>query len=319
LCGRRMAAYLRLRSLAMHCMRQHFMEARYYEVTPPTLVQTSCEGGSDLFSFDFFGEPAYLTQSSQLYLETVCPSVGKTFCILPSFRAEKSRTRRHLAEYTHLEAELPWITFEDLMNAMEELIVNTIERIQQLPEAKALLDFVNPDFVPPKRPFRRMSYTEAVKYCQEHNITKNDETGKPTGEHYKFGDDLPEAAERAILADINEPIFMNRFPVPLKAFYMAKCKDDPALTESVDLLLPGVGEVIGGSMRISDFDELLAAYKREGYDPSPYYWYTDQRKYGTFPHGGYGLGVERFLVYLFGDDHIRNVCLYPRYKNRCKP
>lgn len=125
--------------------------------------------------------------------------------------------------------------------------------------------------------------------------------------------------ERSILADIDEPIFMNKFPVPLKAFYMAKTKEDPTLTESVDLLLPGVGEVIGGSMRISDFDELMAAYQREKLDPSPYAYYTDQRKFGTVPHGGYGLGVERFLVYLFGDDHIRNVCLYPRYKNRCKP
>lgn len=300
-------------------MRCHFMDGRYVEVTPPTLVQTSCEGGSDLFQFDFFGEPAYLTQSSQLYLETVCPSVGRVFCILPSFRAEKSRTRRHLAEYTHLEAELPWITFEDLMNAMESLIVDTCERLLAIPEAKALMEFVNPSFTVPKRPFRRMSYTEAVKYCQEHNITKLDDTGKPTTEHYKFGEDLPEGAERAILADINEPIFLNKFPVHLKAFYMAKTKDDPALTESVDLLLPGVGEVIGGSMRISDYEELMAAYKRENYDPTPYYWYTDQRKYGTFPHGGYGLGVERFLVYLFGDNHIRNVCLYPRHRNRCKP
>ena len=317
--GRRMASYLRLRSLVMHCMRSHFMEARYYEVTPPTLVQTSCEGGSDLFSFDYFGEPAYLTQSSQLYLETVCPSVGKTFCILPSFRAEKSRTRRHLAEYTHLEAELPWITFDELMGAMEDLIIDTCTRLFALPEAKQLMEFVNPDFKIPVKPFKRMSYTDAVKYCQEHNITKNDDTGKPTGVHYEMGDDLPEAAERAILADMNEPIFMFKFPVHLKAFYMSKTKEDPKLTESVDLLLPGVGEVIGGSMRIHDYEELIEAYKREGYDPSPYYWYTDQRKFGTFNHGGYGLGVERFLVYLFGDDHIRNVCLYPRYKFRCKP
>jgi asparaginyl-tRNA synthetase len=317
--GRKASAYLRLRALAMHAMRCHFMEQKYYEVTPPTMVQTSCEGGSDLFSFDFFGEKAYLTQSSQLYLETVCPSVGKTFCILPSFRAEKSRTRRHLAEYTHLEAELPWITFEDLLNAMEDLIVNTIERMMAIPEAKELLLSVNPDFKVPQRPFRRMSYTDAVKYCNEHNITKNDDTGKPTDEHYAHGDDLPEAAERAILADLNEPIFMYKFPVHLKAFYMSKTKEDDKLTESVDLLLPGVGEVIGGSMRIHDYEELMAAYKREGYDASPYYWYTDQRKYGTFPHGGYGLGIERFLVYIFGDDHIRNVCLYPRYKNRCTP
>jgi len=317
--GRKMASYLRLRSLAMHAMRSHFMDDRYYEVTPPTLVQTSCEGGSDLFSFDFFGEKAYLTQSSQLYLETVCASVGKTFCILPSFRAEKSRTRRHLAEYTHLEAELPWITFDDLIQAMENLICDTIERILANPEAKELLESVNPGFKAPKRPFRRMSYREAVEYTRQHKITKVDETGAPTEELYEFGEDLPESAERAILAREDEPIFMHKFPVPLKAFYMAKTKEDPELTESVDLLLPGVGEVIGGSMRIHDFEELIAAYQREGYDPSPYYWYTDQRKFGTFPHGGYGLGVERFLVYIFGDDHIRNVCLYPRYKNRCTP
>jgi len=288
-------------------------------VTPSTMVQTSCEGGSDLFAFDYFGEQAYLTQSSQLYLETALPAVGKVFCILPSFRAEQSRTRRHLAEYTHLEAELPWITFDDLMEAIESLLVDTIERLLALPEAAALLKEVNPEFKPLKRPFRRMSYTEAVQFTRDHNITKVDDTGAPTDELYEHGEDLPENAERKILAILDEPIFLYRFPVPLKAFYMSKTKDDPTLTESVDLLLPGVGEVVGGSMRIHDYDELMAAYEREKLDAEPYYWYTDQRKYGGVPHGGFGLGLERFLKWMLNLHSVKEACLFPRYMGRCQP
>jgi len=180
---------------------------------------------------------------------------------------------------------------------------------------KELLLYVNPKAAVPKRPFLRMDYTEAIEYCRKNNIYKDPSTQT----NFEFGDDIPEAPEREMTNRIGEPIFLTRFPVPLKAFYMPKCPEDKRVTESVDLLIPGVGEIVGASMRIWDYNELMEAYKREGIDPTPYHWFTDQRKYGSVPHGGYGLGVERFLVWLLGDDHVRNVCLYPRYKDRCNP
>jgi len=311
--GEKTSNYLKLRSIALQCFREHFFANGYFEVTPPTLVQTQCEGGAELFSFDYFGEKAYLTQSSQLYLETCIPALGDVFCILPSYRAEKARTRRHLTEYTHLEAERPNITFEDLLNTIEDLVVDTYTRIMN--RAGDLLKSVNPKAAVPKKPFRRVSYIEGIEFLKKHNIYKDEEKKI----FYEFGEDIPEMPERKMIDMIGEPVFFMRFPFEMKSFYMNKCADDRRLTESVDLLVPGVGEIVGGSMRIWDFDELLAAYKREKISPEPYYWFTDQRKYGSVPHGGYGLGVERFLVWLYNDDHIRNVCLYPRVTRRCQP
>lgn len=310
----RPSAYLKLRSVLLQYFRQYYFDHGFFEVQPPTLVQTQAEGGSELFQFKYYGEDAYLTQSSQLYLETVLPAVGDTFCIVSSYRAEKSRTRRHLAEYTHLEGELAFITFDDLLNHIEDLICSAIQGVLDSPFG-ALLKRINPDAKVPKRPFRRMDYTEALEFCKEHNIYKDEETKS----NFEFGDDIPEMPERKMIEIIGEPTFLCRFPVTLKAFYMPKDPKDPRVTESTDLLMPGVGEIVGASMRIKDYDELMAAYQREGIDASPYYWFTDLRKYGTCPHGGYGIGVERFLVWLFGDDHIRNVCLYPRYMGRCQP
>lgn len=155
---------LRLRSLIIQCFREHFFDKDFVEVTPPTLVQTQVEGGSTLFHLDYFGEPAYLTQSSQLYLETAIPSVGKVFCCLPSFRAEKSRTRRHLSEFTHFEGEAAFITYEDLLDLLEDMCVNVAERLVK--RAGPLLKEVNPNFVVPQKPFLRMDYSDAVKYCQ---------------------------------------------------------------------------------------------------------------------------------------------------------
>jgi asparaginyl-tRNA synthetase len=270
--GETSSAVMKVRAATLRAFRKAFEQNRLLEVTPPAMVQTQVEGGSTLFGFDYYGENAYLTQSSQLYLETCLPSLGDVFCVCPSFRAEKSLTRRHLSEYTHIEAELDFITFNDLLAHVEEVICRVIDNIFAEPEIAALIHKMNPDFKKPSRPFRRMKYADAIDWLVEHDIPNEE------GEPHKFGDDIAEAAERRMTDIINTPIFLTHFPAEIKAFYMKKDAEDLRVTESVDVLMPGVGEIVGGSMRMDDWDELMTAYKREGMDPSPYYWYTDQRK-----------------------------------------
>lgn len=176
--------------------------------------------------------------------------MGDVFCIAQSYRAEQSRTRRHLAEYTHIEAECPFLTFDDLLNRLEDLICDVVQRVLDGPHAHLVYE-LNPDFKVPTRPFMRMNYTQAIEYLKENNITKED------GSFYEFGEDIPEMPERKMTDKINQPIMLCRFPKEIKSFYMSVCPEDQRLTESVDVLLPGVGEIVGGSMRIWDSEELL--------------------------------------------------------------
>ncbi|TPX26322.1 hypothetical protein DIZ76_011784 [Coccidioides immitis] len=266
------SSVMKVRAAVIRAFRSAFEEQRMLEVTPPAMVQTQVEGGSTLFSFDYYGEPAYLTQSSQLYLETCLPSLGDVFCICPSFRAEKSLTRRHLSEYTHIEAELDFITFDDLLDHLEVIICRVLDLVLADPQIAGYIKSLNPDFKPPSRPFKRMKYAEAIDWLREHNIPN--EEGNP----HTFGDDIAEAAERKMTDTMNQTIFLTHFPVEIKAFYMRKDPEDLRVTESVDVLMPGVGEIVGGSMRMEDWDELMGAYASRGMDPTPYYWYTDQRK-----------------------------------------
>lgn len=272
--GENASSVMKVRAALLRAFRQTYEEISptCLEVTPPCMVQTQVEGGATLFAFDYYGQKAYLTQSSQLYLETCLPSLGNVFCVAPSFRAEKSQTRRHLSEYTHIEAELDFITFDDLLAHLELVMCRVLEIALANPQTAQLVRDLNPEFEVPERPFKRMKYAEAIDWLVEHDV-KNTEN-----EPHKFGDDIAEAAERKMTDIINRPIFLTHFPTEIKAFYMKKDPHDPKVTESVDCLMPGVGEIVGGSMRMEDYDELMEAYKRVEIDPTPYYWYTDQRK-----------------------------------------
>ncbi|AQZ11048.1 DED81 (YHR019C) [Zygosaccharomyces parabailii] len=311
--GETLSSIMKVRAGLMKAVRRVYDEEGLTEVTPPCMVQTQVEGGSTLFKLDYYGEEAFLTQSSQLYLETCLPALGDVYCVQESFRAEKSHTRRHLSEYTHIEAELCFLNFDEFLNHIERVLVKTIDYVLQDPVAGPLVKQLNPNFKAPTLPFKRLEYNDAIEWLKAHGI-ENEE-----GEEFKFGDDIAEAAERRMVDTMGVPILLTKFPVEIKSFYMPRCKDDPRVTESVDVLMPTVGEITGGSMRISSVDELLAGFKREKIDPKPYYWFIDQRIYGSVPHGGYGLGTERILAWLCDRYTVRDCSLYPRFTGRCKP
>lgn len=199
--GETLSKIMIFRGILIQAFRDHYQSRGYNEITPPTFVQSQCEGGSTLFKLDYFGEEAYLTQSSQLYLETCLPSMGDVYCIAQSYRAEQSRTRRHLAEYTHVETESPFISFDDLLDKLEDLVEDVIDRVMKNPIGAATIKEFNPDFKPPRRPFKRMNYADAIVYLKENNITKEED-----GSFYEFGEDIPEMPERKMTDKINEVI-----------------------------------------------------------------------------------------------------------------
>ncbi|HUK51645.1 MAG TPA: asparagine--tRNA ligase, partial [Terriglobales bacterium] len=276
----KMQAIFRIRSRLIDAAREWLTGHGYLEVQVPILVNAAVEGGSTLFPVKYFDEKAYLSQSWQLYAEAMISSVGKIFTLAPSFRAEKSRTRRHLTEYWHLEVEAPWLELDGLMQLEEELVVHMCQRIaQSMPEELKSLGRKPEQIANVKGPFPRVTYDKAVELVQE-SMPK-----------FKWGTDMGYEEEKVLTQYFQLPFFVNRFPKGIKAFYHMPDPENPKVTLSVDLLAPeGYGEITGGGQRTHDLQTLLSRIKEEGLKADDYKWYIELRKYGTVPHSGFGMG-----------------------------
>jgi asparaginyl-tRNA synthetase len=301
---------MKARHHIVNYLRDFFDEQGFYEVAPPIITKSGCEGGSTLFELDYFGKKAYMTQSSQMYAEVFVFSLGKVYVLAPSFRAEKSRTIRHLAEYWHLEPEMAFYDHNmnvDLQEAMVKYVVNKMvdEKSDLLAECgrnpEDLRDTI-------EKPFRRMDYATAVEEVNE------------LGGKMSFGEDFGADEEAVLTKGATSPIFVNRFPKAIKSFYMKEDPKDPERVLCDDMLGPaGHGELIGGSERIWKYDELIARMEEQNLDLKDYQWYLDLRKYGSVPHSGYGLGIERFTKWILNLEHIRDTIPFPRVINRVYP
>ncbi len=300
----KVAAVLKVRSHVFQAIREFYTKKGYYEFQSPSFTSAAVEGGSTLFEVKYFDKKAYLTQSWQLYAEAAVFGLEKIFTIAPSFRAEKSRTIRHLAEYWHHEVEAAWMGFEELLKMQEDMILFVVEYV--LKHAERELGELGRDLTELKElkaPFMRMAYAEMIK-----------KLGK------KWGDEITDAEERRLVEDMGgKPIFLTSFPRSMKAFYMRADPKDTKTVLAADLLLPGVGETTGGSERIMDEKELLESLKIFKLKKKDYEWYLDLRKFGSVPHSGYGLGIERLVMWLTGAKHIFETVPFPRSMDRLTP
>lgn len=307
--SRKMQAVLRIRHTIFGAIHEYFRKNGFYEVHTPMFITAAVEGGATLFKVDYFGQPVYLTQSSQFYLEVLIYSLEKVYVIAPSFRAEPSRTRRHLTEFWHAEMEMAWAGMNDAARVGEELISYVVERVLAERQDELRLLGRRTEFLErAKPPFYRVSYDEAVDILRKKGISIN------------WGDDIGADEERALTLEFDKPIILYGFPEKLKAFYHRNDPKRPEVTLSFDVLLPeGYGEVIGGGERIYEEKELVEKIVRFGLNPKDYWWYIDLRKYGSVPHAGFGLGVDRLTMWITGADHIRDVVPFPRDVRRTAP
>jgi len=301
--SRKMTLILKVRSAVFEAIYEFYKKKGFYQVQAPSFTGAACEGGSTLFEVKYFDKKAYLTQSWQLYGEAMIFALQKIYTIAPSFRAEKSRTRRHLAEYWHHEMEAAWMQFEELLKFQEEFITFVAHYVAEKceKELKELGRDIK-ELKELKPPFKRMTYKEAIK-----------KLGK------EWGYDLTDADERKLVGEIGKPLFITHFPREMKAFYMRPDPKDPKVVLGADLLLPGVGETTGGSERIYDLKELEESIKLFGLKKEEYEWYIDLRRYGTVPHSGFGLGIERLVMWLTGAEHIMDTIPFPRTMTRLYP
>jgi asparaginyl-tRNA synthetase len=300
---------LRVRAHLIDTLRRWLIDHGYLEVHVPILVNAAVEGGSTLFEVKYFEQKAYLTQSWQLYAEAMISSVGKIFTLAPSFRAEKSRTRRHLTEYWHLEVEEPWLDLDGLMALEEQLVSYACQHVREtMPEELKLIGRNPEDLKTVEAPFPRIRYDEAVKLVQK------------TKPEFKWGEDMGWEEEKVVTESFDKPFFVSHFPKGVKAFYHLPDPNDPKVTLSTDLLAPeGFGEITGGGQRIHDLAQLLGRIKEDGLKADDYKWYVELRRYGTVPHSGFGMGIERTLSWICKLEHIRDSIAFPRLINRVYP
>jgi asparaginyl-tRNA synthetase len=313
-------AILRVRATLIRAIRDWLDNNGFINLDTPILTPAAGEGTTTLFEVDYFGDPTYLAQTGQLYNEANIYSFGKVYCFGPTFRAEKSKTRRHLTEFWMLEPEIAFCDLDDLMVVAEEFISYVVQRV--LDERAAELSLLERDTSTLEKitpPFPRVSYDEALeKLAVIREATDDPELKELLA--IEWGSDFGSPHETELTKLFEKPVFVYGFPTVCKAFYMEPWPGRPEVSKSVDLLAPeGYGEIIGGSERISDPDLLEARIREHNLPPEAFTWYVDLRRYGSVPHSGFGLGIERTVTWLTGVQHIRETIPYPRMLNRVYP
>jgi len=301
---------MKVRHHAISAIRDFLNDRGFMCLDTPIFTPNVCEGTSTLFETNYFGDKAYLSQSGQLYNEATAAAFGKVYCFGPTFRAEKSKTRRHLTEFWMVEPEVAFASLDDVMDLTEDFFVYIVERCLENcgTELKEILDRDLSKLESVKRPFVRMHYNDAVELLKQRGI------------EFEWGNDFGGGDETIIGETHDKPVLVHHYPTKIKAFYMEPDPIDPELCLSVDMLAPeGYGEVIGGGERIHDLDLLERRIQEHQLPRQAFDWYLDLRRYGSVPHSGLGLGVERTVSYICGLKHLREAIPFPRLINRLKP
>jgi asparaginyl-tRNA synthetase len=302
-------ATLRIRDRFVKAVRDFFDQEGFTLIDTPIFTPAACEGTTTLFETEYFGEKAYLSQSGQLYGEAAAMAFGKVYCFGPTFRAEKSKTRRHLTEFWMIEPEVAFNDLDDNMRLAERFLEYTVQYV--LKECAFELATLGRDTTKlqnVKAPFPRVSYDEAIEIL------------KRKGHNVSWGDDFGAPEESAVSEDFDRPIFIHRFPAQIKAFYMKPDPQNPKLALGCDCIAPeGYGEIIGGGQREEDIEALRKRLHEHGLKEENFDWYLDLRKYGSIPHSGFGLGLERTVAWICGLDHLREAAAFPRLIHRIKP
>jgi len=305
----RQHAIIKIRHEVIKACRDYFDDLGFTLVDTPIFTPNACEGTTTLFETQYFDQMAYLTQSGQLYNEATAAAFGKVYCFGPTFRAEKSKTRRHLMEFWMVEPEVAYATIDDTMQLAEGLICFILERV--LTRRKTQLEVLerNTSILEKiSKPFPRLSYDEAVQKMQS------------AGSEIQWGGDFGGGDETILSEQYSSPVMVHRYPSEVKAFYMQPDPERPEVALCVDVLAPeGYGEIIGGGQRIHDFDLLMKRIKDHNLSVEPFQWYLDLRKYGTVPHAGFGMGIERVVAWICNLSHLREAIAFPRMLYRIYP